>query len=796
MGVDGEVTEFNEAGWLPLVDLADDKVRSAAGAVFLSSTRDLHTIDGLRDVDPGRLPRSRALRKWALDAVSGSVGSKRSLAIDLLAHRLDEHLDSLALTTTEIAAARGDWAASVGDWPVAASAYALLPAGTYRSRIHPVICALNRCWLDPSTRWTLVRWLEAAGDAPEAKLSAHYFKGSLGTARAAKDALEPFSGPRAETAKSACDALAEGRVPCDLGFAAPEVLLLQAIEGKRCPVDWGALRPDLVDEAFVDDLIDSGVITGADRAGLATRLGIDGVYLRARLEPEALTDRDVAALGWDRERERRAGARGAKSGWVAEGAALAVRYLAGDDSAIDQLSTRWPESDVSALRGARAAVHDAAPLLPTGGEPPSGKFIPAAVLAHLWDRLPDSSNWDSQQRGLSSAVGLRRARAALWDADWGSARDWSRGVLRIARDENARDEALNVIACALWQSGDDTGALAALEQALAGEYTINLAINAAHVASQLDPVAAAKHLGKIIREAPTSEMKVAAAKIAVDTWMCHQDEFAEFTGDGDPLPGELADGLRRLVTQHLTLADFRDLIGILSRIDSEWLASPDALRGSPWAASVEAKYFVASATGPIETAHALCQLIATHAELAWLAEEKERFVDAMFRYLLVEDDVPVVGMAALELLDGRLPMSDDVKVPLAAMAAREMALYLARHNDDPTARLADHRVELVVWAAQNVARVSDSLRPDAIGLIRKCADCVQYGLLAGSRAEIKQFLEQASGITTYAQQRQFSEYLRKFTQGWSTDVLRLRQFISQEMVDETDEFLKSLYSLL
>ena len=460
MGVDGEVTEFNEAGWLPLVDLADDKVRSAAGAVFLSSTRDLHTIDGLRDVDPGRLPRSRALRKWALDAVSGSVGSKRSLAIDLLAHRLDEHLDSLALTTTEIAAARGDWAASVGDWPVAASAYALLPAGTYRSRIHPVICALNRCWLDPSTRWTLVRWLEAAGDAPEAKLSAHYFKGSLGTARAAKDALEPFSGPRAETAKSACDALAEGRVPCDLGFAAPEVLLLQAIEGKRCPVDWGALRPDLVDEAFVDDLIDSGVITGADRAGLATRLGIDGVYLRARLEPEALTDRDVAALGWDRERERRAGARGAKSGWVAEGAALAVRYLAGDDSAIDQLSTRWPESDVSALRGARAAVHDAAPLLPTGGEPPSGKFIPAAVLAHLWDRLPDSSNWDSQQRGLSSAVGLRRARAALWDADWGSARDWSRGVLRIARDENARDEALNVIACALWQSGDDTGALA------------------------------------------------------------------------------------------------------------------------------------------------------------------------------------------------------------------------------------------------------------------------------------------------------------------------------------------------
>jgi hypothetical protein len=373
------------------------------------------------------------------------------------------------------------------------------------------------------------------------------------------------------------------------------------------------------------------------------------------------------------------------------------------------------------------------------------------------------------------------------------AREQSREVLRVSHDENARDEALNLMACALWHDGQDDDALAALEQALNGQYSVNLVVNAALCAAELDPVRAAEHLAKIIREAPDVDMKVAAALIAVNTWWSNQDEFAYLVEDDDALPDVLAQPLRSLVRGSIPLEAFREIVAVLATADGEWLQSPGALAGSPWASSDEARYYTARAEGLVSACTVLGK-VAGEGAPDWLVKERERTVDLIFRFLLTENDVPVVGLAAFELIDAKAPMSEDIRIPLAALAAREMAIFIGNHGDDPSARLAQHRVELIVWSAKNVDRVSAERRADAEEIVQGCASHVQYGILRGLSAEVSSALAQAPSYG-YAQQQAFIRAFRQISQAWERELMTLRPYVDAEARQATDRFIQQVRNL-
>lgn len=795
MTADGTAQALDN-GWNAVLDLAGGNATTPETAVLVAATADLAAAATSRGADPSRLPSARQLRAWAAAELGASIAKQRAALPALVAAGSSGELSILSLSPSEVRTAQADRAAALGDWSAAASHYAALPPNRYASRLPAAIRCLTRGDPEGPLKQSLLGWVGSFPGEPLAQLAVEYFSGTPVSVGRAAEVLRGFGGQRADVASEALTELARGQIPRGLDGVLPEIPLLRRIAGEPADVEWGRLRPQAVDEAHLDDLIDAGQVSQADVAGLERRPDLDLIYVTARLNPAALSAAAVADLGWTSELDRRAAQTGSRSGQAAEGAVLASRYLAGDDSVIESLRDRWPEAELAALRRDRAIVRSKVPSLPTDAELLFGKFTRPAVLAHAWEQLPEIEDGEPEQRRLAAALGLRKARQALWDAQWERAREWSREVLRLATDEDSRDEALNILACALWQEGDAAGALAALQQALAGEYTLNLAVNAALVAAELDPVAAAEHLGKIIREAPQADMKVAAAKIAVGSWMAHQDQFAELTDDDGHLPPVLADPLRRLARDPIELDDFRIIIELLARFDDDWLTTPGALRGCRWEGSVEATYYLASAAGPVDTAKALCTLTAAHPELDWLSAERERFIDLLFRYLLTVDDVPIVGIAAFELLDGHLPMSEDIKLPLAAMAARELSFYVRRNGEDPSSRLAEHRVELIAWAAKNVRTISEPRRDDAVAIIQSCADAVQYGIIAGLQSEITRTLEGARRPTNNAQLRAYNQALKQCTTDWSAELLRLRPYCSQEGVDATDDFLKAIYSLL
>jgi hypothetical protein len=129
----------------------------------------------------------------------------------------------------------------------------------------------------------------------------------------------------------------------------------------------------------------------------------------------------------------------------------------------------------------------------------------------------------------------------LWGWDWQGAIAEAKRCLQVARDEETRDEALNLLACAHWQLGNDDEAISALTSALEGEYTEGLQVNVGVVAGALDPRLAGEHLGKLAEEAPTIQLRAAAASRALELWYADPEPW-ETHGSGSlgsarPRPG-------------------------------------------------------------------------------------------------------------------------------------------------------------------------------------------------------------------------------------------------------------------
>jgi hypothetical protein len=161
----------------------------------------------------------------------------------------------------------------------------------------------------------------------------------------------------------------------------------------------------------------------------------------------------------------------------------------------------------------------------------------------------------------------------------------AREVLGSTNREDLRDEALNLLACAHWQLGDDERAVGALREALEGEYNASLQTNIGVVAANLEPELAAEHLARLASEAPTVKDRYAAVMRGFGLWSRDQDE-----DDESPLPAPLRDAFRNIAQSdvesgELSNRDFWSLVGVLAFHDSDWLrtnmTAPAGGGGSP-----------------------------------------------------------------------------------------------------------------------------------------------------------------------------------------------------------------------
>jgi hypothetical protein len=255
--------------------------------------------------------------------------------------------------------------------------------------------------------------------------------------------------------------------------------------------------------------------------------------------------------------------------------------------------------------------------------------------------------FNERQRGFVARRTLHRAKASLYEWDWPAVLDMARSGLRYARDEAQRDEVRNLFAAAHWQLGNDAQAIAALSDALQGEYTVALQVNFAVVAAELEPQQAAAHLARLVQEAPNLALRISAAQQAVRIW--RSDEQLEH---GDPLPANLAAALRALVVEPLEYEVFRDLVRLLATHDDDWLARPEALARSPHARSAAAKIWVGNARGPEAFVQELSEALRASSD-GWLTELRDQLVQDVIGQLRAPGGPWQLGVL---LLEQELPM--------------------------------------------------------------------------------------------------------------------------------------------
>lgn len=317
--------------------------------------------------------------------------------------------------------------------------------------------------------------------------------------------------------------------------------------------------------------------------------------------------------------------------------ALASRRLKTSSSApftIEQLTTALAdlEGDLKTPRlrlryrvPANPAVVDMDRVLEVKGERYDATNLPSDV-APLIALGADAE--DLARLSLAAAV------KALYAWRWESAADASRVCLRLSKEEDIRDEALNVLAATLLVGDEATKALDALRKAVEGEWNLVLQTNLAVIASEVSPATAIDHMSYLISGAEDSEHRRQAALIAVALWKRSQGEEKESDDedDFDPPPRSVLDAIYDLVNStDLTEEDFYDLGMFLARVDSDQLRETEIFSGSPYVSSPSARLIRARISGFFEYVAEFGPVAKAGDDWSrpWIRREIEQYVETL-----------------------------------------------------------------------------------------------------------------------------------------------------------------------
>ena len=496
--------------------------------------------------------------------------------------------------------------------------------------------------------------------------------------------------------------------------------------------------------ALIDDLVDGGVI-GIDQIDAITLRDAHPAHLAARIDPARCSEDDLRALGHNFELGRRA-------------------YLAWDKqklAEVDDAEIREHFVGLDALREGKVA--ELAPEKFLAAFRPKVEMVLEAVQAHDLERaetrvLADRTLWPAFAACVNPAsfepsadllrrvpffcqwMELARVRALLFNARWADAVSAATQFLTTATDEKLRDEALNLAACGYYQLGDDAQAIRALETALEGEYGAGLLANIGIVAANLEPEVAAQHLGKLILEAPTIPMKVAAAQRAINIWQSTESSW--ITPTGSDLPQAIAMPLRLLVVLDLPLDRFRELMVLLSEKDAAWLRAA-SLSQSPHATTIDARYYKARATGFTERIRVLAEATRTSLVLDWVVTERNRLAQLALD-IIADESIDPIGKPqfALALLDEDVVLTPWQRLTLTTTTSWTVSDNLRVNGGD---EIADRLRDRLLNARRLINEVDIEDRERGNNLLSIALDSVARNIVVyreGALGAMEQRLQQ------------------------------------------------------
>lgn len=448
---------------------------------------------------------------------------------------------------------------------------------------------------------------------------------------------------------------------------------------------------------FVDDLIERGVTVRVASGSAMSGSAVMTTYITARTDPSALSLHQISALGFEVEARR--------------------RYVGGDQRFETMLSDEYL-GDAQAILAARTGN-----LSPSNASDPQLQELMAVLGSdgrqHASNLLlEDRSVWKAlitagvSGRAVSATAlslefselsALNRASAALYEWLWDDALAISREGLRLAQREAVRDELLNIIACALWLQDDYEPALAALDQALEGEYSDALLINASIIALALDHDSAVARLVRLAREAPSTHQRAIAAESALLLWANEERNEWDDDDEASAVPAEILDALRPLLKEDLSADRYLTILRVMSAHDAAWLArQPNSAFGEN-ASLAATRVFQARAKSLEHFIKALAAEASKPNAEQWVKDECDSLVDSVLGVLL--ESFSELGAAALgfTLLDNRFPMPPKQFVALTCLTVSSISLNALTEDSEPNMR--------VLKFLENASKTYDQLEP-------------------------------------------------------------------------------------
>ena len=281
-----------------------------------------------------------------------------------------------------------------------------------------------------------------------------------------------------------------------------------------------------------------------------------------------------------------------------------------------------------------------------------------------------ASNDKKSQSELTEAVDL------LLEWDWDGARERAKSVLQGTAREDLRDEALNVIAASLALSGDMDGAIAALKQAVEGEWNYALHQNLGILALQSDPMLAANQSTYWLDSAETTKDREQAIFYVLKMW-------SNAEGDEDfELPEKIRNSFRSALVAGLTEDMFVQLGLFLARTDAEWIIANDEWKAANNHFQAIASMIIARAKGFEEYVGFLVSE-ASSLESA-IAQSRDDFISQIIENMFQEGEAMGSASFAIEFVDGGLPCSTNNEALLRILAVREISMYFRDREEEPS----------------------------------------------------------------------------------------------------------------
>ena len=390
---------------------------------------------------------------------------------------------------------------------------------------------------------------------------------------------------------------------------------------------------------------------------------------------------------------------------------------------------------------------------------------------------------------LALAVAIKSLYAWKWD----EASELSRTCLKLSKEEDLRDEALNVLAATLLARGEAAKALDALRKAVEGEWNLALQTNLAVVASEADPATAIEHMSYLIAGAEESEQRREAALLAVALWKRSQGEEkgSDDEDDYDPLPRSVLSAIHDLLdSSDLTEENFYDLGMFLARVDADQLNVNDLFRNSPHSSSPSAQLIRARVNGFFEFVAEFGPISKARDDHSrpWIMNAIEQHVRTIGQMIADSDNTErqkIAIMHGYKLFDTGMPTNSAPRVLLLAVLILNFTTILPE-NGAPK----DIVDEWLANAFQNVRDNKFELEGDQKDSLLEAIAVAAYTLVHFRHKEIIPTLQQADNQSLIIEQKT-SGFFSSFT----VDRAAVRA-AARPIVDFCSESKKTYYRLL